>query len=264
MTDLQETLKYKFNNEELLHQALTHSSAEEKDASGHRFDNERLEFLGDAYLDAVIGKLLFDRLPELQEGALSRLRAKIVCERSLAGIARTCGIDRALRIGGGAEKSGVRGQDSVIADAVEALIGAVLTDGGYAVCADFILRIFDATVQAALAGALFDDYKSALQEYVQRKGPLEDLQYVPLGETGPDHSKTFTVAAAYKGRIIGRGTGKSRKAAEQCAAREALDALEAAEMPGKLQSRGQTEQPGRESMEEDKPNADGREMKHGI
>lgn len=205
----------------LLREALTHSSYSfEHPGSRH---NQRLEFLGDAVLEIVISEHLYHVLPHSSEGELTKLRAVIVCEPSLAEAARKIGLGSYLRMGHGEELSGGRDRPSVLADAFEALLGAVYLDRGARCARGFILRVMDGTIGNALNGRAEFDFKTRLQELLQ-KDAYDPPRYVILKEEGPDHRKTFTAAVTYKGRILGTGAGRSKKEAEQFAAREALDA----------------------------------------
>lgn len=205
---------------DLLREALTHSSYSfENPGSRH---NQRLEFLGDAVLEIVISEHLYNLLPRSSEGELTKLRAVIVCEPSLAEAARDIGLGRYLRMGHGEELSGGRDRPSVLADAFEALLGAVYLDLGAECARGFTLRVLDATITNALYGRAEFDFKTRLQELLQ-KDAFDPPRYVILKEEGPDHRKTFTAAVTYKGKILGTGSGRSKKEAEQIAARRALD-----------------------------------------
>ncbi|MBQ6582797.1 MAG: ribonuclease III [Mogibacterium sp.] len=219
---LEERLEYTFRRPELLENALTHSSyASEKDKS-YRYNNERLEFIGDAFLDAIIGLRLYELRPDDREGVLSKTRANIVCERSLAGISRELGIGQFLLLGNGEDASGGRDKDSILADALEAVIGAILLDSSYEEASRVVLSLFYQTIRLAIQGRLFHDYKTELQERLQEQYRLIRIEYTLVEETGPDHDKVFTVEVSARGRTMGRGSGKSKKEAEQAAARDVL------------------------------------------
>ncbi len=218
---LQDRIEYRFSNPDKLTEALTHSSAAVQ-RGGRSFDNERLEYLGDAFLAAVSGLMLFRRLPEAPEGDLTRLRSQIVCEKNLAAVSRQIGLGDHLILGRGEERQGGRSKDSILADAVEALIGAVLTDGGYDAAEKLIERLFDKSVRDAAEGLLFTDHKSRLQETVHGIDGSLKIVYKVVGESGPDHDKTFRVLLVVGGKPLGEGSGKSKKEAEQEAARDAL------------------------------------------
>lgn len=217
---------YRFKNRELLDRALTHSSFLRERPKGTLRNNERLEFLGDAFLDAIISNRLFKEMEGLDEGRLTKTRAQIVCEKSLAKIGRkNLDIGVYLNMGKGEDMLGGRNRDSIIADSVEALIGAVFLDSGYENTEKFVLRIFEKTIEDALAGKLFTDYKTKLQETVQKNGSGKKLHYILDKTTGPDHKKQFFVHVECEGRQLGKGQGKNKKEAEQQAAKAALRIL---------------------------------------
>jgi ribonuclease-3 len=222
-SEFEKKISYSFKNKRLLEEALTHSSCNITGTDGGRFDNERLEFVGDAILDAVIGAELFERMPGAQEGTLTKLRAKIVCEDGNAEVAFKLSVSDFLRMGKGEEKTGGRERKSISSDALEAVIGAIYEDGGYDAAKDFILRVFAEPVGEAVAGGSFGDFKSELQETLQSE--LKDeahIEYHIIKETGPEHDKTFFARVMLNGKEIGRGSGKTKKQAEQDAARAAL------------------------------------------
>ena len=219
---LEEKLQYKFHNENLLTTAVTHSSYVREHCHEGK-SNERLEFLGDAFFDAIIGEELFSCFPQQEEGFLSRIRATLVCEKSLAKEARKLDLGRYLLLGNGEEKSGGRDRDSILADGMEAVIGAIYLDGGYEQVRSFVVGIFQDDLQAAGKGRLTNrDYKSEIQEQLQARGIL-DMQYVLEKEEGPDHNKIFSVRLEVLGEPAGRGKGKSKKLAEQNAAKDAME-----------------------------------------
>lgn len=209
-----------WSNVDLLREALTHSSYSFENP-GCR-NNQRLEFLGDAVLEIVISEHLFNMLPRSSEGELTKLRAAIVCEPSLAVVARRMDLGRYLRMGHGEELSGGRERPSVLADAFEALLGALYLDRGAECARQFILGALEETIRDAMNGRSEFDFKTRLQERLQKDSP-DPPRYVILREEGPDHCKTFTAAVMYKGKILGTGSGRSKKEAEQIAARKALD-----------------------------------------
>lgn len=188
-----------------------------------RDNNERLEFLGDAFFDAIISVELYKRLEKVDEGKLTKTRALIVCEKSLATVAQKLRIGEYLNMGKGEEHSGGRHRESILADAVEAVIGAIYLDGGYDEAARFVSREFEATVIDALAGKLFTDYKTQVQEALQKRGQKTSISYHLDKEEGPDHDKTFYVHLVCNGKTLGSGRGKSKKEAEQNAARATLE-----------------------------------------
>ncbi|MFV0517988.1 MAG: ribonuclease III [Aminipila sp.] len=220
--DFQKNINYKFKNAEYLDKALTHSSfvQEKNDRCGK--DNERLEFLGDAFFDAIISEELFKKLTNVTEGRLTKLRASIVCEKSLAEQGRNLKIGEVLKMGKGEERMGGRNRESIIADAMEAVIAAIFLDGGFEEARKFVLRTFEGTIQNAVSGKLIKDYKTELQEHLQTNGDVK-ISYHIDREEGPDHDKTFYVSLYTEGRLIGEGVGKSKKEAEQNAAKYALE-----------------------------------------
>lgn len=221
--EIREAIGYRFHNRELLQQALTHSSFARENGKGKKEHNERLEFLGDAFLDAIVGEALYLELPEAEEGVLSKTRAAIVCEQALAKAARELNLGKHIRCSRGEIKTGGRQRDSILADAMEALIGAIFLDGGYEAAKSFVLRVFDKTLKDAEQGMfIYRDYKSAVQERLQAKGIL-DIHYILDREEGPDHDKTFFVNLQIMGKNAGSGSGKSKKEAEQQAAKQVIE-----------------------------------------
>ena len=218
--DLQEVLKYHFSKEEILLQALTHTSYANEHRRQGCANNERLEYLGDAVLELVSSEYLYNGYPEKTEGELSRLRASMVCEPSLAKCSRELGIPEYLRLGRGEAMMGGRDKDSIVSDALEAIIGAVYLDGGFAEAKRLVLS---AVLTKLAPEDLFTDAKTILQEILQDKG--RNVEYVILNETGPDHDKLFRVAACLDGRILAEGEGRTKKAAAQKAALTALGQL---------------------------------------
>lgn len=218
---LKEKLGYEFRDLKLLRNALTHSSSINETHQQYFENNERLEFLGDAVLETVISERLYRLLPTEEEGRLTRLRASIVCEESLAEIGHQLGVGQALVLGKGEEHSGGRKRNSMIADGVEAIIGAIYLDGGFPEAKKFVLRLFDSVIQQALEGKLHSDYKTALQERLQVNGDVS-IQYVLDHQEGPDHDKVFYTSVVVNGMILGSGCGRSKKESEQNAAKEAM------------------------------------------
>lgn len=220
--DFQKIIQYHFNNSSLLKNALTHSSYINEGKPAQTGNNERLEFLGDAILDAVISDYLYERLEHVEEGELTKLRAVIVCERSLAVCGTKVSIGDYLNLGKGEENSGGRKRSSIIADAMEAVIGAIYLDGGWSAVHEYIIRIFSELIEDAISGKLHMDYKTEIQERLQSHGEAE-ICYVIEREEGPDHDKTFYANLVFQGSIIGSGSGRSKKEAEQQAAKQALE-----------------------------------------
>ncbi len=219
MKALQKNLRYKFNNEKLLVNALTHSSYANEARDGIT-SNERLEFLGDSVLSIIVSEYIYKEFKNLPEGELTKLRAALVCEKSLCSFSRELELGKFLRLGKGEEKGGGRERDSILADAFEAVLAAMYLDGGIEVAKAHVMRFVTDELQHT-DDEVFKDYKTALQEIIQRN-PEESVTYILTGETGPDHDKKFEVEVHLNSNIIGKGTGKSKKQAEQSAAREAL------------------------------------------
>ena len=223
MTALEERLGYSFRNRALLETALTHSSyANENRASGI-VCNERLEFLGDSVLGVTVADFLYRHFSDMPEGRMTRLRAELVCEQSLHRVALELHLGEYLRLGKGEEHNGGRKRASILSDAVEAVIAAMYLDAGMETAAGFIHRCLLDDVRA-IETPTFTDYKTSLQELVQRHSG-QVLSYELVGEEGPDHAKTFRVQVCLNGDPIGRGTGRTKKEAEQAAAANALEAL---------------------------------------
>ncbi len=220
LLDIQNIIGYTFEDIDILNVSLTHSSFanELKDKASH---NERLEFLGDSVLNVIISDFLFRQYRHLSEGNLTRLRAMIVAEPSLAYCGRQIKIGRYLLLGKGEENTGGRDKDSIIADAVEALIGAVYMDSDFENSKAFVLKLFNDIIDKALAGQFQRDYKTELQELLQSRSS-ERITYEAISEIGPDHDKVFKTRVMLGNKILGVGKGRSKKAAEQSAAKEAL------------------------------------------
>ena len=220
MESLEAKLGYTFRDRALLENALTHSSYANEN-KGELGSNERLEFLGDSILGMVTADYLYKKHPGLPEGDLTRTRAALVCEESLVEVADQLGLGAYLKLGRGEESGGGRERPSIRADAVEAVLAAVFLDGGLVEARKIVQRfILD---KEAEKGASRDD-QPALQELVQRESG-QVLTYCPVGESGPDHAKVFTVAVELNGKEIGRGEGHSKKEAEQMAAKAAMERL---------------------------------------
>ncbi len=217
--ELEEKIGYTFRNPQLLEQALTHSSyANEGKKHGH--NNERLEFLGDSVLSVIVARHLFLTYKDLPEGELTKLRASLVCEKALDVFAGQIGLGKYLRLGKGEELTGGRERPSILADAFEALLAAIYIDGGYEAAQTFVLGFIPRNLDVRRKNKL-SDYKTALQEIIQQNRE-ERIEYVLVDEHGPDHAKVFTAEVLLNTNVIGRGTGSSKKQAEQNAAHEAL------------------------------------------
>jgi ribonuclease-3 len=222
MEVLQKKLNYKFNNIKLLENALTHSSYANEVRHGVT-SNERLEFLGDSVLSIIVSDYLYKNFASLPEGELTKLRASLVCEKSLCSFSRELQMGDFLRLGKGEEKNGGRERDSILADAFEAVLAAMYLDGGIDIARRHVMRfILDELKHTD--DEVFKDYKTALQEIIQRN-PEESVSYYLTDEKGPDHDKIFTVEVHLNSNVIGVGKGKSKKQAEQMAAKQALSLM---------------------------------------
>ena len=219
---LQTSLGYTFRRHNLLRHAVTHTSFMHEQGLDHSDSNERLEFLGDAVLELCISDLLYHRYPEMTEGDLTKKRAALVCELPLATIARKLGIGNFLLLGQGEAREGGREKDSILSDALEAVLGAIFLDGGIEEVRHVILSLFEPLVDKTTK--LTKDFKSTLQERLQ-KASSETAGYIIIQEDGPPHQRVFTAQATHMGKILGTGTGGSKKAAEQDAARTALESM---------------------------------------
>lgn len=221
---LESRIGYHFKDHTLLETALTHSSyANEKHASG-AVSYERLEFLGDSVLGLAAAEYLYAQTPALPEGRMTRLRAELVCEASLHETALSLGLGQYMRLGHGEELTGGRERTSILADMVESIIAAIYLDGGMEEAKRFIMAqvLKDAQVDEIRPSA---DYKTALQELVQQKGEVR-ISYEQTGESGPDHNKVFSFSVSVDGSVVGEGSGRTKKEAEQMAACRALEKLE--------------------------------------
>lgn len=220
LSPLEDTLRYTFKNRSLLETALTHTSFVKGDGK-RQTHNERLEFLGDAVLELCVSEHLYLGHPELQEGAMTRHRARLVCEKALFSAAKTLGIPEHLRLGNGEELTGGRGKPSIVSDALEAVLGAIYLDGGLEPARRVILERVIRLLEEAHVDETDKDYKTRLQEHVQRDH-IGTLEYECLGETGPEHQKLFTICVRLSGEPIGEGTGLNKQSAGQEAAKSAL------------------------------------------
>ncbi len=216
---LEAKIGYTFGDKKILKRALTHSSYA-NEAKGEMESNERMEFLGDAVLSLVVSDYIFRRY-HLDEGDLTKIRASIVCEQSLFQFAQEIDLGGELLLGRGEEHMGGRERPSVVSDGFEALIAAIYLDGGLEAASEFILRFAREQLEASTQGAPFVDYKTTLQEIIQQN-PEERVSYVLVREEGPDHDKHFEVEVRLNSNVIGRGKARSKKGAEQLAAKEAL------------------------------------------
>ena len=220
--DLEAAIGYRFENITLLQNALTHSSYANERWHNSLLSNERLEFLGDAILGMTVAKYLYQTFPDRPEGELTRMRADMVCEQTLAKVAGRINLGKHLLLGNGEEQGGGRTRNSILADAVESVIAATYLDGGMEAAQRFIEQFI--LVEVPVKKLHNADYKTALQELVQQK-KNQVLSYALVGESGPDHDKQFDVEVSLNGQVVGAGSGSSKKRAEQAAARAALEKL---------------------------------------
>ena len=222
--DLETAIGYRFKNITLLQNALTHSSYANERWHNSLLSNERLEFLGDAILGMTVAKYLYQTFPDRPEGELTRMRADMVCEQTLAKVAARIELGKHLLLGNGEEQGGGRTRNSILADAVESVIAASFLDGGMEAAQRFIEQFI--LVEVPVKKLHNADYKTALQELVQQK-KNQVLSYALVGESGPDHDKQFDVEVKLNGQVVGTGSGSSKKRAEQAAAHAALEKLSA-------------------------------------
>ena len=218
---LENRIGYEFRNRNLLILALTHSSYANEKKLGKAGCNERLEFLGDAVLELISSDFLYKKFTQIPEGELTKKRASLVCEPSLAYCAREFGLPQFLLLGKGEDMTGGRNRDSIVSDATEALLGAIYLDGGFANAKEFVLNFILNDIEHK---QLFYDSKTILQEIVQENG-TQPVEYILTKEEGPDHNKNFTVEARVNGKVMGQGSGHTKKAAEQAAAYQAIRVL---------------------------------------
>ncbi len=223
---LEGKIKYEFKDKMLLQRALTHSSySNESGAKNHHLlCNERLEFLGDSVLSLIVSKYIYREFPDCPEGELTRMRAEVVCERALSGYSKKINLGDYLLLGIGEEKNGGRCRPSILADAFEALLASIYIDardGGYEACEKFLMPFIAEEIASLRTSGFSADAKTRLQQFVQQ-AEGDFLEYVTVSESGPDHMKVFCVEARLNSNVIGRGEGRSKRAAEQNAAKEAL------------------------------------------
>ncbi|MGN0536286.1 MAG: ribonuclease III [Eubacterium sp.] len=221
MIALEKRIGYKFKNQNYLMEALTHSTFAYERDNGMKC-NERLEFLGDAVLSAISAEFLFNKYPDMPEGQLTKLRASLVCTESLSTFARKIDLGKALLLGKGEANTGGADRPSNLENAFEALIAAIYLDGGMECARTFVLGFLNEALESHNIN--FKDYKTTLQEVVQ-KNPGENVTYVLVGESGPDHNKEFVMEVHLNSNVIGVGKGRSKKSAEQAAAKEALELM---------------------------------------
>ncbi len=221
LLELEERIGYSFENKELLKQAVLHSSYTNEHRMNRLQNNERLEFLGDAVLELVSSDFFYHKYPQYPEGKLTRLRASMVCEPTLAFCTKEIELGKYLLLGKGEEATGGRNRDSIVSDAMEAVIGAIYLDGGFANAKEFICRFILNDIEHK---QLFFDSKTILQEIVQSE-LKKDLTYELISEEGPDHDKLFNTRVLIGQKEVGRGAGRTKKASEQQAAYNAIIAI---------------------------------------
>ena len=218
IASLEKIIGYSFNNKELLKLALTHSSYSNDNKQGKFNNNERLEFLGDAVLELSSSEFLFNEYKNKPEGELTRMRASIVCEPTLALCAKDINLSQYLLLGRGEDNTGGRYRDSIASDAFEAVIGAIYLDGGFTIAKEFVMKFVMNDIENK---HLFYDSKTILQEIVQKQYK-ERVEYVLINESGPDHNKSFEVEVRLNEKVLGKGLGRTKRKAEQQAAYEAI------------------------------------------
>ena len=224
LVEFEKIIEYKFKDNSLLRLALTHSSFANEHKLGKNEYNERLEFLGDAALDLIVSRHIYKKFPELPEGELSKLRASVVCEGSLAKKAREISLGNFLLLGKGEEITGGRNRDSVLADAFEAVIGAIYLDGGMECAEKYVESLMVDVVENLKSDYRYMDCKTRLQEIIQ-KISKDPISYAIVNEEGPDHNKVFEAQVCHEGRVLGVGKGRSKKEAEQSAASDAISKM---------------------------------------
>ncbi len=222
MESIQQKIGYRFKNTALLYEALSHSSFANENKKTRK-SNERLEFLGDSVLSIIVSDYIFKHFTHIPEGELTKLRASLVCETSLYDFSKKISLGEHIFLGKGEEMTGGRERPSIVSDAFEALIAAIYLDGGMEAAAPYVLSFIPQDITPK-GSAVFHDYKTGLQEIIQ-KNPEEKIVYFLKDESGPDHDKHFTVQVLLNNNVIGEGTGRSKKTAEQAAAKEALQLM---------------------------------------
>lgn len=223
LSEFEQNIGYEFHDRMILKQALTHSSYMAEGNTCH--SNERLEYLGDAVLELLVTHTLFKAYPNFREGQMTKIRAAVVSEAPLADIAKKIELGRVLLLGRGTDKSGGRKLNSILSDALEAVIGAIYLDGGFQAARRFILPYLDEKIKHAAENGFSSDYKTRLQEFLQQKGSV-NIHYAIIDESGPPHNKRFIAQVTVDGKALATGEGKSKKVAHQQAAKATLEALE--------------------------------------
>ena len=225
-SSFEEKLGYKFKNKDFLTLSLTHTTYVFEQKGQHYESNQRLEYIGDAVADLVIGRKLYELKPQESEGYLSKIRSIIVCEESFAQVARKLGIGQLLLMGKGEEMTGGRDKDSTLADAFEAVIAAVYFDSDFETVREVVLRNLDEIISLAVEGKIFLDYKSRLLEIAQTKNHQHKITFSITDERGPQHEREFDVEVYADDIFLAKATGRSKKDAEQKGAKAAIDAYE--------------------------------------
>ncbi len=223
LSEFEKNIGYEFNDRMILKQALTHSSYMAEGTTCR--SNERLEYLGDAVLELLVTHTLYQTYPNYREGQMTKIRAAVVSEAPLASIAREINLGKALLLGRGTDKSGGRKLNSILSDALEAVIGAIYLDGGFEASRNFILPYLDEKIKHAAENGFSSDYKTRLQEFLQRKGSV-NIIYEIIGESGPPHDKQFIAQVTVDKEVLAKGQGKSKKVAHQQAAKAALEKVQ--------------------------------------
>ena len=222
MKGLEENLGYEFRDKSLLKSAVSHSSYVTEHNIPRNMCNERLEFLGDSVLETIVRSELCRRFPEEEEGYMTKLKSDIVRCKTLAMVARKLNVGEYLLLGKGEIKAKSYHRDSILENALEAIIGAIFIDGGFYKAQSVVLKIFDQVFDEAIKGNLNTDYKSEIQRRIQKDG-THNIQYKTIDEYGLSHDKTFIVELSVDGKKLARGKGKTKKSAENLAAKEAMD-----------------------------------------
>ncbi|MBM7623827.1 ribonuclease III [Sporohalobacter salinus] len=225
LEELQSEIEVYFTDLNLLQRALTHKSYANENRDLNLKDNERLEFLGDSVLDIIVSEYMFNRYPNYPEGKLAKMRASVVSAPTLADKAKKLNLGKYLLLGRGEEMTGGRKRSSILADAFEALVGSIYLDQNLETARGFIMKLMKTDIENAEAGEHIRDYKTTLQEIIQKKSNSRP-EYNVIEEKGPDHSKEFTVQVKFDNRSLGKGTGSSKKEAQQQAAKNALQKLQ--------------------------------------